>query len=675
MCLVERRKLFILLVLGATVVPVTSNLAFAQPYSSFEGCGLRYELVACGDDYIPISHPYVRTDWFRIKVTNISSDLGDYKDHCCTFITGKYVDAWGDLPYLGKGKWGKDFNGGEVWVKIKIGKGILVEGRKGMIPIGGCQFLDDNYIVDAEYPYVDLGGLVAKDSKTFRVETTYHCSGKAYIPTFPTGETSWRHTVGQEVVNTPNKNRAPTAYDQEVTTEVDTPVQITLVATDPDCDELIYEVGTSSANNGTLTGIPPNMTYTPDPGFTGTDSFLFMVFDKKTESNVATVFITVVAQVLTTAYVDDDATGTNSGESWENALNDLQDALLSGASNILVAQGVYRPAEVGNLNATFLLRSGVELYGGYAGVSADDPDARDVESYETILSGDLAGDDYVSFPYYFNEGNSYHVVTSSGTDETGVLDGFTIMRGNAMEAGTDSGAGMYNSLGNPTVRNCTFTHNLSHGKGGGMYNDQSDPTVANCTFKHNVARRGGGGMCNSLSDPQVINCIFNESIADCSGGGGGMCNYQSSPTVSNCTFINNNRSMITSRDGGGIWNDSGNPTVTDCTFSGNAGGRSGGGMYNDSGSPTVTNCEFNGNYAREVGGGFCSFGGNPTITNCAFVQNGAIFLGGGMYINFGNPTVDTCLFQDNWSGGLGSGIFRDGLGTVINCTFINNDDY
>ena len=53
-----------------------------------------------------------------------------------------------------------------------------------------------------------------------------------------------------------------------------------------------------------------------------------------------------------------------------------------------------------------------------------DPNARDVGNYETVLSGDLNGDDG---PNFANNGeNSYHVVTGSGIDETAILDGFTI---------------------------------------------------------------------------------------------------------------------------------------------------------------------------------------------------------------------------------------------------------
>jgi hypothetical protein len=47
------------------------------------------------------------------------------------------------------------------------------------------------------------------------------------------------------------------------------------------------------------------------------------------------------------------------------------------------------------------------------------PNARDIEAYKTILSGDLNDDDGPDFAN--NWDNSYHVVTGNGTDATAIL--------------------------------------------------------------------------------------------------------------------------------------------------------------------------------------------------------------------------------------------------------------
>ena len=51
----------------------------------------------------------------------------------------------------------------------------------------------------------------------------------------------------------------------------------------------------SGPANGTLSGSPPNLTYTPNSGYSGPDSFTFNANDGITYSNIATVSITVSA--------------------------------------------------------------------------------------------------------------------------------------------------------------------------------------------------------------------------------------------------------------------------------------------------------------------------------------------------------------------------------------------
>ena len=70
----------------------------------------------------------------------------------------------------------------------------------------------------------------------------------------------------------------------------------------------------------------------------------------------------------------------------------------------------------GDREATFQLINGVSLMGGYAGIGADDPDERNIELFESILSGDLLGNDLPDFVN--NDENSWHVVTGSGTGDT-----------------------------------------------------------------------------------------------------------------------------------------------------------------------------------------------------------------------------------------------------------------
>ena len=71
-----------------------------------------------------------------------------------------------------------------------------------------------------------------------------------------------------------------------------------LVATDADGDTLTYTV-TSQPADGELSGTAPELTYTPDAGWTGTDTFTFTAYDGSANSDEATVTITVAVPVIT----------------------------------------------------------------------------------------------------------------------------------------------------------------------------------------------------------------------------------------------------------------------------------------------------------------------------------------------------------------------------------------
>ena len=88
------------------------------------------------------------------------------------------------------------------------------------------------------------------------------------------------------------RQAAPIAENQAVTTVEDAPVAITLTATDPNEDPLTYSIVIQPAH-GSLSGAPPDITYTPTAYYYGTDSFTFKANDTHADSNIATVTITI----------------------------------------------------------------------------------------------------------------------------------------------------------------------------------------------------------------------------------------------------------------------------------------------------------------------------------------------------------------------------------------------
>ena len=108
-------------------------------------------------------------------------------------------------------------------------------------------------------------------------------------------------------------NDAPVAADGSTATDEDTGGTTTLSASDVDGDSLTYTVETQPGN-GTLSGTAPDLTYTPDANFVGTDSFTFSASDSVLSSNIATFTITVNPVNDAPVALDDTATvNQNSG--------------------------------------------------------------------------------------------------------------------------------------------------------------------------------------------------------------------------------------------------------------------------------------------------------------------------------------------------------------------------
>ncbi|MDC0710796.1 kelch repeat-containing protein [Stigmatella sp. ncwal1] len=91
-------------------------------------------------------------------------------------------------------------------------------------------------------------------------------------------------------------NAAPVAQALSIQTSEGTPVAVTLRATDADGDALAFGVVTPPAH-GSLSGSPPALLYTPEPGYTGPDSFTYQASDGMGTSREAEVALEMSEQV------------------------------------------------------------------------------------------------------------------------------------------------------------------------------------------------------------------------------------------------------------------------------------------------------------------------------------------------------------------------------------------
>ena len=373
-----------------------------------------------------------------------------------------------------------------------------------------------------------------------------------------------------------------------------------------------------------------------------------------------------------TVFVDADAPSGGDGLSWGTAYRLLQDALAAARESagavreIWIAGGTYVPDRGGGKTpgdraACFELIDGVPIRGGFAGnedPAIFDPKTRDLARNETILSGDLAGNDGVNFAN--NTENAYQVVYSNRNAASAMLDGVTVAGANGNDTGGSVGGGVRVIGGQPMFSRCTIRGNRTSWWGGGAYTSGDCSTFSECVFRDNASDYGGGGACVSDSHSVFTNCTFVAN--DAQSEGGAMRIWQGGPTLSHCLFEKN----ITACGTGILSNGNHSSlTVEDCIFRDNT-SKACTVITNASESTvTVIRCSFLRN-----SGAITNSSSDLSIQDSAFEENGSACAEAVVYNNFGNLTVTDCRFRGNLIACLS---MRGGPSVELSrCTFENN---
>lgn len=272
-------------------------------------------------------------------------------------------------------------------------------------------------------------------------------------------------------------------------------------------------------------------------------------------------------------YVSPASSGNGDGSSWANATTLIQALNNAVAGDQIWVQGFEPvtkdelyivPKEV--LQEGFTVKSGVQLYGGFAGTETKLTDRETLGKpyqlkYRSVLSGDLRNDDKVDnvdliFPANTTrQNNATHVLTlnmapqPSGNNNTypTVVNGFTITGGQA--DGTDEkGGGIYvtgnnTDGGNFRIERCFLFNNYAT-QGGAVYVSSEVQNVNNgeslinqCVIYNNAAgeraavENEGGGVYLAGEATVVNTSIFNN-------GNGGV-RLSSGSKVVNATIARN----------------------------------------------------------------------------------------------------------------------------------------
>lgn len=393
-------------------------------------------------------------------------------------------------------------------------------------------------------------------------------------------------------------------------------------------------------------------------------------------------------------YVDQRASGANSGRSWTDAFREVRDGLQQAQAGdaLWVAQGTYLPVDCTDCTEeekrmAFQLPSGLEVFGGFRGAEIQ-LEERDWTVFPTILSGDigLPGD---------STDNSISVVIAENVNDKTILDGFIIEEGNADGSfGSSAGGGLYidanpSGIADLQVRHCTIRNNYAGG-GGGVAIDcvlggSSKALFEDCLFEGNTASlrissTGAGVFVLGNSGAQIntrfLRCTFRNNYCGNDGGAisatpsgeGSLLAFQ----IDSCHFEGNRADDR----GGAIWyrmtsNGVSRVVIKNSTFLSNQSGGEGGALFARSSfdniaSDSLLNCRFTQNRAD----------GSSRVNDG---QGGAVFLRGSQ-AGSRTHTIANCIFDQNFAtlngGALGTTSFFSSGGVleaaVVNCTFFEN---
>ncbi|MCK5923668.1 MAG: trypsin-like serine protease, partial [Methylococcales bacterium] len=212
-----------------------------------------------------------------------------------------------DLPLLTNERCEARFS--SLGVSLKMGVGYLCVGG---LPDGGkgdCHGDSGGPLVVIKNKRPVLAGIVSAGIGCAHPETPgFHTRVPAYAKAINDVVSGKSTRLSSNPVDTTKITLPPIAESQSTTTPKNIATPVTLKGNDPEGSPITFAL-VDEPLHGRLSGDIPELTYTPNADFTGSDSFTFVTNDGSSKSEPATVSITVEA----TGVKDDSGGGGGGG--------------------------------------------------------------------------------------------------------------------------------------------------------------------------------------------------------------------------------------------------------------------------------------------------------------------------------------------------------------------------
>lgn len=210
-------------------------------------------------------------------------------------------------------------------------------------------------------------------------------------------------------------------------------------------------------------------------------------------------------------YVNGSALGNNNGLSWDNAFTDLQNALSASVAGdeVWVAKGTYYATDSNNRDASFYIKNGVNLYGGFLGNEAG-INERNITNNISVLSGDIGIKND-------NADNTKTVVKFENISSEVTFDAFRIEGGNDMAQDNLNGGTGISFLNNNSVINLinVIVNNCRGYVKSGVYLSNSKVNANNCSFSMNFSTLLAGAIYAGInSELNIIDSKFEQNSAN-----------------------------------------------------------------------------------------------------------------------------------------------------------------